>query len=51
MTRRMAGAVVIALGFAAAIGAGYWLGARSTATGEAPQAATGANKDQRRILY
>jgi Cu(I)/Ag(I) efflux system membrane fusion protein len=51
MTRRMAGAVVIALGFAAAIGAGYWLGARSTATGEAPQAATGAGKDQRRILY
>jgi hypothetical protein len=47
----MAWAIVIALGFAAAIGAGYWLGTRAPATAESPQAAAGSGKDQRRILY
>jgi membrane fusion protein, copper/silver efflux system len=52
MTKRMlAWAVVIVLGFAAAIAAGYWLGTRGAATAESPQAAAGSRKDQRRVLY
>lgn len=51
MTRRIVWAVVIALGFAAAIGGGYLLGTRGTATAESPQAAAGSGKEQRKVLY
>lgn len=51
MNKSMAWAALIALGFAAAIGAGYWLGMRGAATVESPQAAAGSGKDPRRVLY
>jgi Cu(I)/Ag(I) efflux system membrane fusion protein len=52
MTRRIAWTVVIVLGFAGALAAGYWLGTRGTATAESPQAAAaGSGKEQRKLLY
>jgi len=52
MMKRIAWTAAAAVALAAALGAGYWLGVRGVSGPEAaPQAAAGASKDQRKLLY